>query len=403
MKGLIKQICVVGFVISFIASCTSNRESVVDSYLGFDIPKDSVDAFVKAKMKEYKIPGLSMAIINDGKVVYHKVEGYADLEKQLPITKQTIFEGASLSKPVFGFFVMTLVEDGLLDLDKPLHEYWEYPDIAHDERYKKITARMALSHRTGFQNWREDDKDNILKIQFEPGTDFFYSGEGYQYLTQVLKHILNTDDAGLEVEFQKRIGKPIGLDHTVYIQNTYTRKHKAEPYDKDAKWIDWKNDYWFKKENNIFSAPASIHSESLDFSKWMIAVMNEDILTEDSYKELLKPHSEVPYDEFDISYSLGFTIPELPFTNIYLHGGNNEGFTSWFVLDTKKDWGFVIFTNSEYGEQLGEELSFYLLSDPGQRKLYLTIGIALVTFILMLLFLVKQIIKEIKKRKIEKC
>ncbi|WP_298541723.1 serine hydrolase domain-containing protein [uncultured Aquimarina sp.] len=402
MRNFVKKFSVIVLIGCLITSCTSVDNDSVDSYLGFDIPKDSLDTFISTKMAEYKIPGISIAIINEGKVVYNKTQGYANAEEKSPITEQTIFEGASISKPVFGFFVMTFVEEGILDLDKPLYEYMEYPDIAHDERYKKITTRMALCHQTGFQNWREDDEDNILKIQFEPGTDYFYSGEGYQYITQVLKHILNTDDKGLEAEFQKRIGKPIGLEHTVYVQDDYTRKHKAEPYDENNNWVDWKNNYWFKKENNIFSAPASLHSESIDFSKWMIAVMNEEILSEESYTELLKPHSKVPYDEFDVRYTLGFTNIQIPFTNIYCHGGNNIGFTSWFLLDTEKDWGYILFTNSEYGEQLGQDMFFYLLADPGSTKLYITIGVLSILLILVIVFFVKRIIRRIRKRKNQK-
>ncbi len=399
MRSLLKRIFVVGFIISLITGCVSNKKNTIDSYLGFDIPKDSLDAFIKAKMDAHNINGISFAVINNGEVVYHKVDGYANVEKKLPVTKQTIFEGASISKPMFGFFVMTFVEEGLLDLDKPLYQYLEYPDIAYDERYKKITARMALSHQTGFQNWREDDKDNTLKIQFEPGTDYFYSGEGYQYMTQVLKHILDTDDDGLEKEFQKRVGEPIGLKHTVYIQNEYTRTHKAEPYDENNTPVDWKNNYWVKKEDGIFSAPASIHSESIDFSKWMIAVMNKEVLSKESYKELLKPHSKVPYDDFDVRYTLGFTNILLPFTDIYCHGGNNIGFTSWFTLDTEKDWGYILFTNSEYGEQLGQEVFFYMVADPGGTKLYVIIGVISILLILVVVFFAKWVVKRVRKRK----
>ncbi len=398
MYRFIEFIGIAIVLLIFGVSCSSKND-VIDSYLGFDIPKETLEEFLNTKMKEYDIPGLAIAVINDGKVVYHQTKGFANVANKIPVTDKTIFEGASLSKPVFGFFIMTFVEEGILDLDKPLYEYMEYPDIAHDERYKKITARMALSHRSGFPNWREDNKDGKLNIQFDPGTDYFYSGEGYQFVTQVLKHILKTDDAGLEAEFQKRIGKPLGLAHTVYIQNEYTRKHKAEPYDEDGNWIDWKKEYWALKEDGNFYAPSSIHSEPLDFSKWMIGVMNKEVISPKSYEELFKPHSQVPYDGIDVSYTLGFLTIHVPTTNIYLHSGNNEGFTSWFTLDTEKNWGFVMFTNSEYGEQLGQELFFYMLADPGLTKVYVVLGVALVVIIFLLLFLVRFIIRQIRKRK----
>lgn len=393
MKNYIKAFSILAILFF---SCSSRDKSAVNSYLGFDIPKDSISSYIDSKMTEYNINGISIAIINKGEVVYHHVKGYANTELKRVVTKQTIFEGASISKPVFSFFVMTFVEEGLLDLDKPLYQYLPNDAIAYDERYKKITSRMVLSHRSGFQNWREDDEDKTLKIQFEPGTDYFYSGEGYQYLAEVLKHLLKTDWNGLEAEFQKRIAKPIGMENTVFIENEYTKRYKAEPYDENNEWIDWKNNYWSKKDDGIFSAPASIHSESIDFSKWMIAVMNNGILKEESYNELLKPHSKVPYDGFDVSYTLGFVTPHIPFTNVYMHGGNNIGFTSSFALDTEKNWGYVLFTNSEYGEKLGEEFLLYMFAGPDKTKLYLTIAFILVSLSIVLRYVFKRLKRKLK-------
>lgn len=337
------------------------KNDEVTNLKGFEVPVDSINIFLKSRMDTLNIPGLSIAVINDSKVVYHQTFGYANLEKKEPVTAQTIFEGASLSKSVFAFFVMTFVEEGKLDLDKPLYEYLPYPDIAHDERYKKITARMILSHRSGFPNWRENEDDKKLKIKFEPGTNYEYSGEGYQYLAMVLKHIEGTDWKGLETIFQEKIAKPIGLEHTVFIPTAYTNKNKAEPYNNQLQWVDWKNDYWHKKNKGIFVAPASILTEPIDFSKWMIAVMNREQLSENSYKQLFENHSKISTSSTGINYyyTLGFFTADQEYSNTYVHGGNNEGFTCFYFMETEKDWGYVLFTNSENGEKLGNELWDY--------------------------------------------
>ena len=130
----------------------------------------------------------------------------------------------------------------------------------------------------------------------------------------------------------------------------------------------------------------------------MIAVMNKEILSDKSYGEMLKPHSKVPFDGVDVSYTLGYLTPHFPLTDIYLHSGNNEGFTSWYTLDIEKDWGFVLFTNSEYGEQLGQELFFYLLTGPDLYKLYIILGIFVLIILLGLIFGIRLIIKKIKKK-----
>ncbi|EZH75738.1 beta-lactamase [Aquimarina atlantica] len=380
-----------------LASCSNKKTSSVNSYIGFDISTDVLESFLDSKMKALDIPGLSFAIINDGNVVYRCNKGYSDVERKKLVSDTTIFEGASISKSVFAFFVMTFVEEGKLDIDTPLYKYFPYPDIAYDERYKLITARMVLSHRTGFPNWREDEEDKRLKLLFDPDSEYGYSGEGYQYLALVLKEIEKTDWDGLERIFQKKVAIPLKMKHSAFIQNPYTRQHKAEPYDENGNWIDWKNDYWFQKEDNVFYAASSLHTNPNDFSKWMITVMNKKGVSKNSYEELLKPHSKVPYDGIDVNYTLGFLSIDFPFTSIFLHSGNNEGFTSWYALDTNKKWGFVVFTNSENGEQLGQELFFYLLTGPNLYKLYILVGIVLLIFIIGIFYTVKFIQKKLKQ------
>lgn len=381
-------------LIWLLAACFPKQNSV-NTYLGVTVPKAAIDDYIEKNMAERDIPGLSLAIINQGEVVYTNSYGYAQMVTKKPVTSKTIFEGASISKPLFAYFVMTFVEEGQLDLDRPLHDYLPHPDLADDPRIETMTARMVLSHRGGFPNWREDEPDKKLRIKFDPGSDYLYSGEGYQYLALVLREIEQTDWVGLEAIFQERVAQPLGMTHTVFIQTPYTRQYKAEPYDVNGEAIAWEDSYTFLKEDGNFYAPSSIHSEPADFSKWMIAVMNGALLTAESYEQLLAPHSQLPSDEIPTSYTLGFITPHLPFTNLYAHSGNNVGFTSWFALDIKRDWGFVMFTNSDNGETFGEALFFYLFAGPSLPKLLVTIGLVGLT----LLFAIIVIIDEIRQRK----
>ena len=345
--------------ISF-TSCHSQKK--IKNLVGFEVSTDSINTFLKSRMDSLNIPGLSIAIINESKVVYHQTFGFANLEEQLPVTDKTIFEGASMSKSVFALFVMKFVEEGKLDLDKPLYKYLPYQDIAYDKRYKKITARMVLSHRTGFPNWRENEQDKKLKIKFEPDTDYEYSGEGYQYLAMVLKQIEGTDWNGLESIFQEKIANPLKMEHTVFIPTPYTNEHKAEPYNNQRKWIDLKNNYWYKKDKGVFVSSSSIHSEPLDFSKWMIAVMNKKLLSKESYNELFKHYSTISTSStgMNVYYTLGFITANKPYNTTYFHGGSNDGFTCFYLMDITKKWGYVLFTNSENGEKLGNDVWNYL-------------------------------------------
>jgi len=113
-------------------------------------------------MEEADVAGLSCAILNDSQIVYQKAFGYRNKSDGSRNDDQTLFSAASFSKTVFAYLVMLLTEEKVIDLDKPLYEYldkplYEYPayaDLKGDDRYQKITARMALSHSTGFPNWR---------------------------------------------------------------------------------------------------------------------------------------------------------------------------------------------------------------------------------------------------------
>src|SRR5262249_49289907 len=137
------------------------------------INPDELDRFVRAYLEYYKIPGISIAVIKDFEVVYHRGFGVKNTATREPVDDDTVFEAASMTKPVFAYTVLRLVDRGVLDLDTPLYTYLPYEDIAHDDRYKLITARMVLTHRTGFPNWRTGKLD----IKFTPGTQVSYSGE----------------------------------------------------------------------------------------------------------------------------------------------------------------------------------------------------------------------------------
>ncbi|WP_187696470.1 serine hydrolase domain-containing protein [Xanthovirga aplysinae] len=322
----------------------NNEDNTIMNLLDQEVSVDSLETTLEALMKQHQVPGLSVAIINEGKVIYKTVKGYSDIEAKQKVTNKTIFEGASLSKPLFAYLVMKFVEDGKIDLDKPLHEYLPYEDIAGDERYKKITARMVLSHTTGFPNWRTEAPDNKLSIKFEPGTSYEYSGEGYQYLAKVMAHILNCDDEGLEAIYQKQVAQPLQLQYTKYVQDSNNLKNKSKPYDKG-------NRIKGEEVTGEFGSAYSIHSEAVDFSKWLIALLEEKGLTKESFNALFRAQVQLPEDAEEraqgvTNWTLGFAKVTLPMGTLYAHGGNNWGYTSLFAINREKKWGYVMFTNA---------------------------------------------------------
>jgi CubicO group peptidase (beta-lactamase class C family) len=129
---------------------------------------------------------------------------------QTPLNPGTIFEAASLSKPVFAYMVLRLADRGEFDLDRPLHEMLEYPRLAHDERYKRITARIVLSHGTGLPNWGGEK----LTLRFDPGTDYGYSGEGFVFLQKTVERVTGRS---LDELARREVFEPLGMTRSSYV------------------------------------------------------------------------------------------------------------------------------------------------------------------------------------------
>lgn len=313
---------------------------------GKELDKADMDVFIKNQMDTLNIKGLSMAIINDAKIVYHLCHGLADVNSQTVVNDQTLFEGASLAKPVFAFFVMQVVEKGILDLDTPLYTYLPYPDAAHDERYKLITARMVLNHTTGFPNWRHDNPDKVLDIKFTPGTHFSYSGEAYMYLAQVVAHLLESDLKNLDRIFQQEVARPLDIEHGHFGLNPYVEKHLATGYMGNKVVYD---DSWSRIG---FHSASGLYSEAINLAKFLIGIMETKGLKQTSIDEMLKKQVDIPEDDNSRKYlgitewSLGFGRKPSPYGTNYVHGGNNWGYTSYFLINRKHKFGFVFFTNS---------------------------------------------------------
>jgi CubicO group peptidase (beta-lactamase class C family) len=157
-------------------------------------------------MEKAKVPGLSIAVVKDGKLFWRRGFGVKDNASKGPVDNDTVFEAASTSKPVFAYAVMKLCERGVISLDTPLTKYTSERFLEGDARLDLISARHVLSHTSGFPNFRS--KTEPLKIHFKPGEKWSYSGEGYSYLQSVVTHLIGgqknakdcgTFEAGLEV------------------------------------------------------------------------------------------------------------------------------------------------------------------------------------------------------------
>src|SRR5271163_2080685 len=213
-------------------------------------------------MKKDGVPGLAMVVIRNGKTTWVHGFGIKETTTGQPVTVETVFEAASLSKPVFAYGVLKLVEQGKLGLDVPLTTYLPKPYIAGDERLAKITARIVLSHRTGFPNWRGDD--GLLPIYFSPGERFSYSGEGYIYLQHVVAQITGKP---LDVYTDEVVFKPSGMTNTSYVWRPDFDARTATGHHSDGKPAE----LWKPKEAG---AASTLNTTAKDYALFVEAVLN---------------------------------------------------------------------------------------------------------------------------------
>lgn len=311
---------------------------------------------IPALMKEADVPGLSVALIRNGEVAWQHAFGVKDSNTKEPVTDNTVFEAASLSKPVFAYAVLKLVDAGKFDLDKPLNQYLpgDY-DVGPDPRLGQITARRVLSHTTGFPNWRGRDK---LKIFFTPGEKFSYSGEGFVYLSKVIEHITGEK---LNDFLQRMIFDPLGMTSSSYV---------------------WRNDYDSLKTSRhdsiglptpqnkptVASAAASLHTTARDYGRFIAAILNGTGLKKETLKQMLTAQIKVdeggtnttgrPADKLslNVAWGLGVGLQTTADGLSFWHWGDNGDGKAYFVAFEKRKTGVVVFANSANGLSFMPEL-----------------------------------------------
>lgn len=309
---------------------------------------------LEALMREKKVPGLSFVIIENAEITVHMELGLKNTQEKDLIDKNTIFEAASLSKPVFTYGILKLVENGKLDLDKPLAEYLCYPDITNDQRKNSITTRMVLIHSSGFPNWRP--KNEFLKIHFQPGERFSYSGEGFLYLQKVVENI---SGLFLEEYMQKNVFIPLGMTQSSFIWSNDNKK--ATGHNADGNPNETRTEI---PQNAAFT----MHTTPLDYAKFVIAILKEVGLNSKTIHEMLRPQIKVQEGSTSsienytgqlsnsVSWSLGWGIQCTKMGNSFWHWGDNGGFKSFILGSKNSNNAIIIFTNGSNGLILISEI-----------------------------------------------
>ena len=311
---------------------------------------------IQSWLSNYNVPAVGIGIIDQGKLKQVMVVG--DLKNHEPAPFNAIFQVASLTKPVTAMLTLTLISLDKWQLDEPLSDYWVDPDVRDDPRHLKLTTRHVLSHQTGFDNWRWNNKSKKLVFNFEPGTKFKYSGEGFEYLKHALE---NKFKKSIDKLADSLIFKPLKMEDTWYIWNEKVEESRyAVPHDTLSNPLEI-------PKNKDASAADFLKTTVVDYSIFGIAVMNGTGLTSAVFNEMVKPQVAVNKDQ---SFGLGWIIIKDLSNGEYalFHSGSDKGTRTAVILLPESKRGLVIFTNGDNGNKIIEKVVAKYL-DNGQEIL----------------------------------
>ncbi len=343
---------------------------------GSRISTSEVEQTVTRLMHKAHVTGLSLAIINDNKIAYVKSFGFRNKEEQKPLTENTVMYGASFTKSVFAYTVMQLVAEGIVDLDKPIYQYFpkplpeyeKYQDLASDERYKLLTMRMLLSHTVGFPNFRFLNPDEKLDIKFTPGTKYAYSGEGIN-LAQFVVEAITKKDVGEMM--QERVFKPFGMTRTSMTWDEKFKNDLALGYDEKEQPLG-------HKQRGGVRAAGSMDTTISDFARFMEALMQGKGITKRAKEIMLSPQIQI-YSKtqfptlssatteenraIKLAYGIGWGLFQTPHGKAYFKEGHDDGWENHVVAFPDKKIALVLMANSSNGDSIFKELLETLIRD----------------------------------------
>jgi CubicO group peptidase (beta-lactamase class C family) len=335
--------------------------------------------------------GLAVAVIDRGQVGFVGAWGRRNARGD-PLTTDTVMYGASITKTVFAYTVMQLVDQGKLkldtplkdDLDKPLpsyppdatfpDKYGPYKDLASDPRWEKITPRMCLTHATGFHNFWFLEPDEKLRIHFDPGTRFSYSGEGLILLQFVIEHGRASQGLGLDLgDLANANFRRLGMTRT-----SLTWRNGQDPDVADG-WNDQGEPKPHDKRSKVRAA-GSMNTTITDLSKFAAALVRGDGLSAASRAEMTRPQlhigsahqfpnlvPELPAAEQrkDLSAGLGVVVFDGPQGHGFFKGGHDGQTANTLVCLEKGQRCVLILSNDVRAEAGYAELVRFILGDTG--------------------------------------
>ncbi|MFT4255203.1 MAG: serine hydrolase domain-containing protein [Caulobacter sp.] len=324
-----------------------------------------------------KIPGVAVAVVEKGKVAHVTAMGVRN-QKGDPLTPATVMYAASLTKTTFAYYVMMLVDEGRLALDKPIAEilpkplpdYKAYADLAGDERWRKITPRILLSHSAGFPNFRWLNPDEKLDIKFEPGSRYAYSGEGLNLMQFVIEQGL-----GLKVgeDMDRRLFKPLGMARSRMVWRDDFATDLADGRQADGKWEP-------HDDRSTVKAAGSLDTTIDDMGKLAAAMANGWGLSKKARAEFSRGSLAIPAAwqfppfteeknpenaKIGLAAGVGVVTFDGPQGHAFFKGGHNGITDNMMVCVEKRRACVIVLTNAGDGQRIIPSIVEAALGDTG--------------------------------------
>jgi CubicO group peptidase (beta-lactamase class C family) len=310
------------------------------------IRADKIDDYVRAQMNERHIPAAALAVVRAGKAVKIEAYGLANVELNVPATKDTVFEIGSVSKQITAAAVMLLVEEGKINLDEKISKY--LPNTP--ESWNKVTVRNLLTHTSGIKNYtglsgfeliKRSKRDDFIKavgtlpLEFEPGERHSYSNTGYN----LLGHIIESASGKPYWDFlRERIFIPLGMNQTADRDPQFIVRNRADGY-------EWENNRLTGRDwdlTDLFAAGAIV-STITDLAKWEMGLRGDAFLKKTSKEQIWTPF--VLNDGKPSSYGFGWNVGEFRGHKLISHTGHTAGFSAAISRYANDDLTVIVLTN----------------------------------------------------------
>jgi CubicO group peptidase (beta-lactamase class C family) len=333
----------------------------------------SLESDLPSLLRQFGVPGLAFALVENGALARARGFGVKKAGAPGPVTGDTIFEAASLSKPPFAHLTLKLAELGLIDLDSPIGSCFRQPDFVNDSTVDAITSRIVLSHRTGLSNWRSAQEP--MKFLFWPGRQFGYSGEAYVRLQRCIEKLTGSSLTSLS---EQHVFTPARMAHSSYVWRPEYAALAAEGHDPNGAVI--RTRLWGFDPSGpaamklppgvegppLFAIPnaaASLYTSASDYGRFLTTLLAPPAadavhLSARSLDAMFATAARV---NDDLAWGLGWGLARVAGDDTFWHWGNNGVYQSFVVGSRKRRWGVVIFTNSANGLKLCREVVTRLL------------------------------------------